>query len=264
LERGDVNQDLQDFQDQQDSQILTDYYDRHRQVKTNNEGTRQDSAAIFERELKSGVPSSLSVAEYLSALYEYREPYPVRMYPEWQSPMWEFARLAKAHPSIGMLSGSEAADVIEKHMKGWPRPGESESIWEDLFPDAGGAEDVLSDFMHSWDRVRFLPGTDPLGNALRKAEACPLQPPIRRGEGFARFISLAGWLQVFPDGPIMLPVEKLGKLLGVEPRTISRYRQWAVEDGLLQLVKPHDRPNGRATEFRFAVDRFPELQREVM
>src|SRR5262249_25123370 len=93
----------------------------------------------------------------------------------------------------------------------------------------------------------------------------PLQPSddeaARRTDGYARFVSIAGWLQVgMGNCPIMLPVEKLAHILEVTPMTVSRYRQWGIEDGYLKEVKPHTfhgkAKGGKATEFVFDVSLF--------
>ena len=41
-------------------------------------------------------------------------------------------------------------------------------------------------------------------------------------------------------GPILLPVEPVGELLGVDPRTVGRYRTWAEKDGYLREVARAD------------------------
>jgi hypothetical protein len=113
-----------------------------------------------------------------------------------------------------------------------------------------------------------LPGYSPLDNAVEQARRCPLR--LRddlkelRSEGYQTFVSIAGWLQVgMGDANILLPVEELAPLLRVKPMTVSRYRRWAVEDGFIKEVKPYQRRGenraGKATEFRFNVERFPIL-----
>jgi hypothetical protein len=60
----------------------------------------------------------------------------------------------------------------------------------------------------------------------------------------------------------MLPTRTIGPLLECDQRTISSLRKFALKDGFLTVVKEHRfRPGGKgeATEFRFAVDRFPLL-----
>jgi hypothetical protein len=130
-------------------------------------------------------------------------------------------------------------------------------------------EDAHAEFYGAWDQVRFLPGRMPLESALEYADRLPLElnAETREGrpEGYQRFISIAGWLQVgMGDRNILLPVEDLAEALGVQPMTVSRYRKWAEEDGFLKQVKGHvykgKGRGGKATEFRFKVGRFPILR----
>ncbi len=116
--------------------------------------------------------------------------------------------------------------------------------------------------MVSWDAVRHVPFHDVLSNALRLADNKPLKPPTERGKLYQRFISVAGWLQVLLSGkPILLPTRKVAALLGCDQRTVSRMRKLGVKDKLLVPVKEHCyRPAGgksEATEFRFAIERYP-------
>ena len=127
-------------------------------------------------------------------------------------------------------------------------------------------EEIYLEFVCNWDSVRYRLGETPLTNALAKAEEMPLQPNrASKHPGFlqrySRFIGLAGWLQVtMGDRPILLPVERLAEILSVRPMTISRYREIAVKDGFLRVVREHAAVKGRATEFRFDVSRFNVLK----
>jgi hypothetical protein len=79
--------------------------------------------------------------------------------------------------------------------------------------------------------------------------------------GYEQFLSIAGWLQVgMGDRNILLPVHKLASLLEVDPRTIGRYRQWAIVDGFLVEVAEAQHDSGRATEYRFNVARCRMLE----
>jgi hypothetical protein len=55
----------------------------------------------------------------------------------------------------------------------------------------------------------------------------------------------------------------VAELLGVEPMTITRYRRWAVQDGLLKEVKPYvfrgKGGAGKAAEYEFDLTRVPGL-----
>ena len=81
---------------------------------------------------------------------------------------------------------------------------------------------------------------------------------VKRPSSYPSFVSLAGWLQVVAgDTEIMLPCRDVAEVMGVTPMTVSRYRNWAIEDGYLVKVKDHTfRGKGasnEATEFRFPV-----------
>jgi hypothetical protein len=178
-------------------------------------------------------------------------------------------RRCKAHPALWRLSPKAAFKRIEGIFRRWRRDRRKQG--DDWLHWLGvGREDAEVDFLACWDKIRFLPGLDPLECAVELAGRKPLalKPEIeaRRSAGYPRFVSVAGWLQVaMRDRPIQLPVEALAQHLRCEPMTISRYRQWAIEDSYLQLVKAHEfrgkgRP-GRATEFRFAVGKWECLKR---
>ena len=138
--------------------------------------------------------------------------------------------------------------------------------WESIFECYWDAEDICMEFVCNWDSVRYNIGESPLENAAAKADAHGLRPArcdrhpgrLRR---YARFVSIAGWLQVtMGNRPILLPCEKLAELLDVSPKAISRYRQMATRDGYLLESQKHNRIAGRATEFVFNVKRFSSLQ----
>jgi hypothetical protein len=120
--------------------------------------------------------------------------------------------------------------------------------------------------------VRYLPGQGPLENAIDEARVLPLDLAAevmeRRSDYYPVFVALAGHLQVIMGArPILLPVEKVGPLLGVKPMTVSRYRECAIEDGYLREVTPAvfraKGKRGRATEFVFNVSRFAILQQRA-
>ena len=159
--------------------------------------------------------------------------------------LWTFTRVVKSH-----FAESADADVVFwdlvvpeiERRGGW----EILDTWLD-------AEEIYFEFVCNWDAVRYRIGQSPLSNAEMMAEDHPLEPRrASKRPGFlkryARFVSIAGWLQVsMGNRPILLPVEKLGGLLGVRPMTITRYRQTALQDGYLKVVSEHVYSKGRAT-----------------
>jgi hypothetical protein len=160
---------------------------------------------------------------------------------------------------------------IEKSLASWDRQDpreEGEEGWPGWF--GVDREDAEAEVLRSWDKIRILVGGTPLDSALKFADECPLglRPELKecRSTGYPRFISMAAYLQVGRGNDhILLPCDDVSKLLGVTAMTVSRYRAWAVEDGYLTVVKPHEPYRGkkptRATEFRFDLSKFPNLQK---
>jgi hypothetical protein len=229
----------------------------------------RSSKEIFRHELANGCPSSLSLEAYLIHVVEEQRGHESET---WQSPLFYFIRILKAHPALSEATAKQAFQKVETIMKTWrhaipkkpPSRPDDWLHWLEVTRD-----DAEAEFLGVWDKVRYLPGFSPLDNALEHAQRYPLQlakeNADRRPEGYQRFISIAGWLQVgMGDQNILLPVEDLGEILGVEPMTVTRYRRWAKEDGFLQEIKPYEfkgrMKSGRATEFRFDVSRFPILR----
>ena len=55
------------------------------------------------------------------------------------------------------------------------------------------------------------------------------------------------------DQNILLPVEDVAELLGLDYTTISRYRRWCQDAGFLRQVQKANRHRRQAAEFRFDV-----------
>jgi hypothetical protein len=251
-----VNQDCQEHHDFLNSK------DSQRSAKKNNESSR-NNLVTFEQELKNGVPTSLTLEEYVRAAYQYDQAHPLLNEPgNWHSPLFNFVRLVKGHPQFRMLEASEALERIECIMMTWGCD-RGVDVWKQYLLVEEDADELRLDFLNCWGEVKFPVGYEPLKDALRKADVAPLKPPKAGGPGFQRFVSLAGWLQERQgDQNIMLPLEKLSALLDVSTHTIHLYRKNAIAQGLLKEVRPYTPPCsgvGRATEFRFAADRYPEL-----
>lgn len=247
-------------QDAQDSQDFQDCQDSNRQTENNNRSSLPVSRQLL----------SLPLAQYVDIVLQFcaelRESEPEEL---WRSPLFNFARFCKAHPSIIDLPDDEAMRTVEKAMRDNRRLPSGCDPWEYFFPEdqhgeAVSGEDARLDFMSSWVSVRHIPFRDVLQKALRFAETRPLQPARRRVQLYERFISLAGWLQwLRNERGIYLPTRTIAELLSCDQRTVSRLRRLAIQDGLLRVVRKHTfRSAGKseATEFQFAVEQFQELR----
>lgn len=154
-----------------------------------------------------------------------------------------------------------------------PTHGFCDDPWAEWFGIDGA--DARASFADAWIKARSMPGQALLQRAIVAAKESRLllpaaladirplgKPGMRDEKDYEFFISVAGHLQVIiGEKPIILPCHALAALFGVRARTISRYRQWAIEDGYLtmtkahKLVHPHSKQNS-ASEFRFDLSRF--------
>ena len=177
--------------------------------------------------------------------------------------LWDFVRMLRGHPELRDLKAREAlaaiCDAVERHCE------DDEDPWFDFLKLS---EDDETEFLTTWDKVRFPPGVDLLEAATERAELQPLVPEscrTRRNGKYEQFISLAGHLQnlIGPKVNICLPCEKIAEILDVDPSMVSRYRQLALADEYIEEMVPYQWSSsgtGKATEFRFQIDRFPKLQ----
>lgn len=250
----------QDSQEFQDSHRLS----RPTRLSSTSKEKQRAQFSTSEKGPASLLPGQFDLSEWVKHGYDSHTEQPGSEWDHWHSPLFYFARFVKAHPDVTELSDYEAAKQIEDLMRQWLPPGEASNPWEHFFAEVSGdGEAARLDFMTSWNAVRHVPFHDVLSNALRLADEKPLVPPHERGRQYQRFISLTGWLQVLlPGKPILLPTRKLDALLGCDQRTVSRLRKLAVQDRLLVIVKQHSYRAGAksaATEFRFAIECYPEL-----
>lgn len=230
-------------------------------------------ADLHAQNLPSDLPAELHLC---ACLHEHRTTSPAyghtSGYGEWESDLWAFTRTAKAYPSWSGLSPAEALRTIESIVLGWPtntiddhgmgrgaRIGERWVEWLAIESEDGRVE-----LLTNWDKVRFLPGRDPVDNAIERAEREPLDfDPDNitlNTDGYKRFLSVAGWLQVVVGSDhIKLPVRLMGARLGVTRNTANGYCNAALADGYLELKREaRHRHGGRslAREYVFDVQRF--------
>jgi len=161
----------------------------------------------------------------------------------WQTSAWDFGRFAKAHPDLFNLDENNALRVVKETI--------GNKFWEShLHMDIADAEMA---FDNIWVSCRAVPGYDPVTVAIMEARHA-----VNDNEGpagYETFLNVARSLQRQLKGaPFMLPCHKLAPLLNCKPMTISRYRQKAIRDGHLKILKEHSfrsAMKGEATEFAF-------------
>ena len=180
---------------------------------------------------------------------------------KWQSPLFLLVRMAKGFDVFQSKKPHDVFAALDAIIQKW---GQGEDGWSRYFKVS--REDAQTEFLDAWDKVRYIPGRDPLRNAwdLAQTHGVQLRDEVqrRRSEGYPLFIALAGWLQVVNgDNALLLPVQQVAELLKVSKMTVSRYRKWAQEDGYLHLTGEHrfagpNRDDNKATEFRFDIGLF--------
>jgi hypothetical protein len=87
-------------------------------------------------------------------------------------------------------------------------------------------------------------GPDPLESAWAKAKV--------EGHWYAydKLLAVIRHLESQRPGcPILLPVERIGKLIGCDPRLVGRHRKRAIAQGVIQEVEKYI-PHQKATRFK--------------
>lgn len=171
----------------------------------------------------------------------------------WWSPLWHVVREAKAHPLLRNLDGIKSWNLVQQ------------AVEIEAFMDAdsrlSGEEDVAVAWARGWDKVFYLPDETLLDVALREANENPVAPPRERTKGYARFLSVCAALcRLCERQVICIGIERWGELLGVRPMTVSEWRVWGVQDGVLEVTREHSHAARRAREYRVCVDRLTMLR----
>ena len=90
-----------------------------------------------------------------------------------------------------------------------------------------------------------------------------LRSPV--SEKYTRYLSIAYHLQLLRCCDyIMLPVTRLGEILGVGTRAVGYYSDQAKKGHYLKLVARHHQPSGKAAKYTFACERFDTETREEL
>jgi hypothetical protein len=175
-----------------------------------------------------------------AAKIEAREFRSVRKGRRSQSPLWAFCRELRADPQLHDLDGMAALTKVRDALR-W-----SGTSLDALFPDC---DDPAIDFLAAWRR------TDKIGSfaaAVRAADNHPEPIAHTISIGYSRFCRVCAELQRRKGGePIILAVAVFADALGVDRRTITRYKEQAEADGRLVLVAPAEHQAHRAARYRY-------------
>lgn len=186
----------------------------------------------------------------------------------WESPMLDFVRWIRTHSATVKLQAKPAWLMVAQILR--------TPFWKNNTPDGWwqsrfyiDEEDAEIGFLHYWDKVRTAPNADSLDYAALMADLKPLtllkSVAERRSSKYYRFVGLCAYLQrgAGKSRPIALPVERIGVALGVQPMSVSRYREWGLEDGYLRFhakgYRAVGNTPGRADEFIFDLKLFPGI-----
>jgi hypothetical protein len=172
----------------------------------------------------------------------------------WASPLWHAIRTVKGVLDYQGLDGMESWELIRSLV---PLDAilDASATLHGCCPET--EDDAAAEWASAWDKIRYLPGETILDAALRQADLDPVVPPRYRGDGYARFLAVCKVLASGQGGKIAIPEEKWAALLRVRVMTISQWRKWAVNDGILTVSCPHSRANKRATEFQADLAKVP-------
>lgn len=183
---------------------------------------------------------------------------------KWNSALFTFTRALRSYEGLWDCPANEmASDALFVMMERCSQDKHQHvaaEAWRCHFP---GCDDPMMEFVTTWSRITTPANGDALSRAAEMAEHEPL--PVSTGTAaFGRFISIAYHLQrERPTQPIMLPCKKLAQILHCEPRTVSRYRQFASDSGLLTRTKQGRFTSKEADEFTFHLERFSADRQEL-
>jgi len=184
-----------------------------------------------------------------------------------QSPMFIFVREMQRYDWTPTYRDDPevVADLIEgmhsvknEEFRQWMRIPAGERPHLDLFwtcyqGELGGDRE---DFIALWLTMRWRPGEDPLVTAYDDAIRQPLQIQGPSSRIYRQILSIAYHLQLRqPKRYIMLPQERIAKLLNVSQKIVSDYVRHATSKGLLRVVSSHNFTARQARRYFFNLQR---------
>jgi len=117
-------------------------------------------------------------------------------------------------------------------------------------------QEYFIDFLTLFDKVKYAEGDGPLEWAFKEAKVRPIVPEPSLGSDYQTVAGLAFYLQqLMGEEPILLPVQKIGTLLGKTPRHVSNLIHLLVRNGFLVVVDGDYRfTESKAKTYRFVAD----------
>ena len=155
--------------------------------------------------------------------------------------IFEFCRALKGTPALADLPGPSLREIVGN----WH---------EAALPVIGTKpfEDTWADFLTGWDKVKFPRGTEPLKQALERADAKPLPTAALQYDASEtrRLVSLCRELQHdVGDGCFFLSCRTVARLFGLPVKTAWKRLKVLQADGVIECVRPGTR--NRAARYRY-------------
>ncbi len=187
----------------------------------------------------------------------------------WRSEWWDFTRCLKAHPAWQDSAGIDAFSNVTEAVAYWFDDDTSLDEEEQVERWFGDYDDLSRAVIQGWEKIRNIPGVDPLILAAEDADRCPvdlsdisLTLPSKK---YRRFLSFVAHLHRAKKAThhLILPAREVGDALGYSKNTASGHINAAMADGLLTRTRQHkfrSNGSGRAAEYQFHPHRVPSLR----
>ena len=173
--------------------------------------------------------------------------------------LFHFTRAVKGHPAMRGVSRKAALAQVQAILDKRPPPDGADA-WQDAL--GVGSEQARREFQDAWDEAYALPGEPLLAPVIAEARANPIPfPTDYEGQEFGTFLTAVARLQVMRGrSPVMVSTADFGEALGLSPRTIATYRDWAVRERYMAKVKEaqfRSSGGGKCAEYLFDLTRLP-------
>src|SRR5208337_891716 len=160
-----------------------------------------------------------------------------------RSPMFEFARFLRISSEFKHCSAAEALDLIQTEL--------GTDWWSELRGFSNKYEDVPANLVTAWNRVVF-PGLVDHAVSLAASNPYPATVVGMSSKTASRFVSILWHLQrLSGTAPIIVPIDKFARILGVAKMTVSTYRTLLVQQRFLQVVSKGCQSTKRAGKYFF-------------